>query len=538
MRRMGTLFVLALGFLTLTAGASARTICAGGPRCPRGLQKAIDVAHPGDTVRIAAGTFRGDIHVNKSVRLQGVDDSRTIVAGGGPVLTIGRYLGVDPPTVTVADLAVEGGRSRGNLSHGIEGVGGGIFIPPAREHRWGATVTLRNVVVRGNVAAPTRTLGPKGREEAGEAEPACPHGPCPFALAAGGGIFSAGNLTLVHSKVAGNAVEGRASDADGGGIYSAAGRLRIVKSEVTGNRAYARWEQSRFAEGGGVFVNSGVPVTIAGSVIAGNGVVLKSRLPRFAGSDLIEMNANSGGVHIGEGAPARIVRAKIVRNGLRAIDRRGEPLGFDSATLVGSNVTMRAVEIAENHGFVSAATSKDSGPSGTALEFDEGGAVEDLRLRDNRFNVHTLNGSAAGVAPLATFNFEGPAEPTTLAASVIEGNQTTVVAADGPVSLFGAGVVNGGQLRLDEVSILDNVGIGVGHDAVLQGAGLWNGPIIESNPGASTLADTTITGNSLTAGGAGRAEGAIYTESPLSTAGATLADNGPEGCHGCHAVRK
>ena len=347
--------------LVPAAGASARTLCAGGPHCPRNLRGAIAAARPGDTVRLAPGDYHGGLHIDKSISLLGASVSKTTISGGGPVITIGRFMGTHPPKVTVAKLVISGGHTHGN---GIEALGGGIYIPPAKDYRPGARVTLEGVVVEGNQAKPTRTGGP-GPGQAKE-WPACPGGPCPFAIAAGGGIDSWGSLTVIDSEIDRNTVAGPASDADGGGIAGNLGELRIFGTEIAGNRAEATAPKARFAEGGGVFVTSG-KVVIRGSNLEGNHAVLRSKLPASAGGKPIEMNANSGGLHIGDGVPTTIARTVISESKVVASDPRGEPLAFDAAMLMGdAPLQMRNVRIEGSHLIALAADSKVAGPSGSA----------------------------------------------------------------------------------------------------------------------------------------------------------------------------
>ena len=91
------LFVLSLALTSVgaiaTTGGSAHgtgSLCVGNrPGCFATIQAALDAAPDGATIRILAGTFSGGITIEKSVQLEGAGAARTIVRGGGPVLTIG-----------------------------------------------------------------------------------------------------------------------------------------------------------------------------------------------------------------------------------------------------------------------------------------------------------------------------------------------------------------------------------------------------------------------------------------------------------------
>ena len=388
----------------------------------------------------------------------------------------------------------------------------GIYIPPSKGYRPGATVVLGSVMVTGNVARPTRTGGPhKGQAEGW---PACPGGPCPFAIATGGGIDNWGGLTIRDSEIVDNRVAGQASDADGGGIASNLGQLKIIDSSVSRNHALARWPKARFAEGGGVFVSGG-ELTIVDSEILANSAVLESQLPGFAGKTPIEMNANSAGVHVGEGVPTKFVNSDISQNTLVAVDHSGEPLAFDAAMLAGGPLQMRDAEIASNHGSSSSATFEDVGPSGSILELDGGGTIEHLYLHGNTFHSDASQGIAQSAGALANFAFEGPAAPTTVSASLIEANQA-IARSPGGTAVFGAGIVNGGLLALKGVEVVANTASALGSAGVAQGGGIWNGPLIESAPGRLTLTAATITENAASAKTA--QGGGIFTRTPLSPA--------------------
>ena len=80
--------------------ASGATLCVGRQAgCFAQIQPAVNVAHDGDTIAIGAGTFAGGITIDKSVRILGAGASRTIIKGGGPVVTIFRATAPDALSV-------------------------------------------------------------------------------------------------------------------------------------------------------------------------------------------------------------------------------------------------------------------------------------------------------------------------------------------------------------------------------------------------------------------------------------------------------
>lgn len=98
-------------------------LCVGGAGCLRTTQAAVDAAPVGATIRIAAGTFAGRVTIDKSLRLAGAGAGRTVIRGGGPVLTISTRAS-GPPAVSISGVTVTGGTAHGD---GVEAWGGGIF---------------------------------------------------------------------------------------------------------------------------------------------------------------------------------------------------------------------------------------------------------------------------------------------------------------------------------------------------------------------------------------------------------------------------
>ena len=92
----------------------------------------------------------------------------------------------------------------------------------------------------------------------------------------GGGIRASGDVFLTNSTVSGNETFQR-YDGGGGGIR-VYGAVSLINSTVTGNRSAN--------EGGGIFVNDGVPsFTLSNSIVAGNAAVLAPDL-RFGYNSL------------------------------------------------------------------------------------------------------------------------------------------------------------------------------------------------------------------------------------------------------------
>ena len=188
-------------------------------------------------IRIEPGTFAGGVAIDKSVKVIGSGASKTIIKGGGPVLTIGEAFAPREPKVTISKVKITGGHTTSSpLSKEFAGkknviaLGGGIAIPPGKflkgeDHfAAGATVKVTGSVITNNRVGPSATV-PSGLP--------CPSGSCPFAQAGGGGIDNWGHLTLERTEVSDNRASGVASDAIGGGIDSPQGSLDLRDSTIT-----------------------------------------------------------------------------------------------------------------------------------------------------------------------------------------------------------------------------------------------------------------------------------------------------------------
>ena len=522
--------LLATSVAVSSATATGNTICVGHRSgCHATIQAAVDAARDDDTIRIGQGTFAGGITITKSIRIVGAGPKATIVRGGGPVVTIGKELAPNEHTVTISGLTITGGRTSGD---GVEARGGGIHIPPATGFSTGATVTLRDVVVTGNRAEPTETVtSPSGAP--------CPTGPCPFALAAGGGIFSAGTLSLDRVVVSHNLAGGVASDTLGGGVFSEFGTLTLDRTLVVGNAAVATRPNGRFAEGGGLFVSSGA-VTVRDSAVNGNRAELTSSLPIFAadGETVIDMNAHGGGVHVsGGGVPARFDHTVISGNSVRVTDPVGEPLGFDAAMLVDadSSLTMRDSVISHNTVTVTVATTADVGPSGTALELGGSARISNTRITDNHVTVTSPDGVAGATGGVAVYNFsDEPPEQVVITDSVIANNTARAFSTTGSATVQGVGVLNNSLLELRGVVVRGNSGHARGPEATAQGGGIWNGVLLSGPPVELTLRRTRVIENSLSTSAGGTIQGSgLYTTEPVTLQDSVIARNRPDQCFGC-----
>src|SRR5262249_37066400 len=203
---MRTLIVgTALAICGATAApASAANLCVAGRHgCFQTLQKAVAVAHAGETIRLAPGVYRGGVTFGVSVDLRGAGSDVTRIRGGGPVLTLnGKTTSISG--VTISDGVTTSSFLDGEVKPALA-FGGGVLTAD------GSDVTIADSVIERNVTAPGQTVS--------SVKVMCPDGnPCRFAGGYGAGINSQGSLTLVRTLVAHNRNFGPlSSDSEGGG---------------------------------------------------------------------------------------------------------------------------------------------------------------------------------------------------------------------------------------------------------------------------------------------------------------------------------
>ena len=528
-----------------SAPKSRQQICVGnGPTCFPTLAAALAAAHDGDTVHLGSGVYAGGVTIDASINLVGAGAGRTIIEGGGPVLTIG--VAGEPDNdrlnVSISGVTVTGGvaTSRwtpdGTSTSGA--VGGGVEIPSdfGGSGTIGATVTIRDSAITGNRATPSTA------DDSGD--PSCPGGDCPSAQAFGGGVDDVGNLTLIDTLVSDNVAGGPvASEAEGGGIGTATnggpGALTLIDSTVTNNQASVSAPNGQFAEGGGIEVQDGETFDVQNSTISDNTAGVSNNYPTG-----VNMNADSGGIHIGGFGSATIENSRITDNTVSADDPSGFPGAFDAGLSDGLNdfgaggqtLVLQNTVISHNHTIANVASS-DNGPSDSAVEIDGQAIVSNTTISDNDTTVTSHDGSAAALG--AFFAFDGDTGSIVIADSRITNNTVTASTETGPATIEGAGLTNGAALELHNVKISGNSAHATGADgSFVQGGGIWNGQPFgpDGNPTPQlSLESTEVTHNLLTGGpGVALQGGGLFTVGfPLTLDNSSISHNAPDDCAGC-----
>jgi hypothetical protein len=504
--------------------ASGAVLCVGGGAgCYPNIQAALDAAHDGDTIRVATGTFAGGITITKSVRLLGSGAPSTVIKGGGSVITIGQFGAAVEPTVTISGVTITGGYATSSPESvpffgqaGVFALGGGVEIPPNADFSGGANVTIMNSIITGNRVAPTQTI-PSGLAT-------CPGGSCPFALAAGGGIDSWGNLTLMDTSVSRNRVGAAsgpanlASDAQAGGIQSYLGALTLVRAAVDDNVVVAAGPNGRYADGGGVFLDGG-SFSMDGSSVSHNSALLAASLP-----DSVDLAAIAGGLHIGGGVAATIRNSRFVGNAVTMTNSVGYANAFSGGLHTDADITATGVVISNNT--VTVSSNEFAGGDSGAGEM--GAAFNGAVISGNSVTATSTNGWAIASAGASIYR-------GSLTGSVISGNRATASSPNGGVSVVGGALVGDyGGISLLNSTVSRNAAAGSGATGSVLGGGIFDAVTSGPPGGPLSLTGTSVMWNAAS-GSAGVAVGGggIYTDNVVTSTNSVIAHNLPDQCVGC-----
>jgi hypothetical protein len=317
-----------------------------------------------------------------------------------------------------------------------------------------------------------------------------------------------------------------ASDAEGGGIYSR-GSLILIDTVVSGNQAVAIPPNARFAIGGGVLSQSG-SLTIDGGSISHNRAVLDAAWPSSV--DL----GNIGGGVFANGDSATIDRARIEDNALVASNSVGDAFAFSAGMHGNGPVVLRESIVASNH----VTATVPPGSSGTASadsgagNLNAGSTIARSRLVGNT----TTAVAGAGPAIAAAGALWAWSDDTIdVVDTLIAGNRVTATS-NGSVTAHGGGIVNVDALALGRTHVSHNTVRATGQTGEAFGGGIWNGRVPESEDLMPRLgmADSTITGNAITAAAGIDAQGGgLFTSEPVALTRVRIHGNRPSQCAGC-----
>ncbi len=525
-------------FVSLAAATSASaatlTVCHVGCAYTQ-IAPAIAAASNGDTVNVAAGTYSGGFTIDQNLTLDGAGAQKTIIRGGGPVVTVGSA--TSTPTVTVSNLTITGGITSTDPESPRCGpdlvtcgpgyttataLGGGIESFP------GTTVTIVHSVITGNQAVPSLTVMSVVALCAAATY-------CQTSEGAGGGIDDWGTMTVIASAVTDNSVRG--VQADGGGItVESNASFSLQASTVTGNSATAPSPDGRFANGGGVFVASGGSLAVDNTTIDANSASLSNSIPTpypEQGGSTDQESSSGGGVNLTGTATAAVTNSELDGNSISVNTPLGQAYGADPAFAAGGPLTLQNVRVEDNDLTVNVFSSDANGASGpSAFEADSSATITGLEVLGNHMTITTPNSDAAAAGAVGLF---AGSVPMTMSNSIVADNTSTANAPNGMATVEGAGIVNDSDTVLTNVAVLANRAEANGQSGFAQGGGIWNGSIFGGPTPSLSLNESSVIGNTLSGTHGVTLQGAgIYTEGSLTTLTRSIvAFNEPDQCYGC-----
>ena len=493
-RLLSAVVVVAVGVTGAGAAAGparAATLCvdAAKPGCFAQIQPALDAASDGDTVAVGPGTYAGGITILESVDLVGVAAGATTIRGGGPVITIGEPDGVDRPTVSIHRVTITGGLND-SAPLSFAALGGGVWIPSGAGGSTGATVSISDSVITGNRAAPEETdafcgfpcafalgggifnagsLTVKDTRITDNVAGATAPGSSVASAAAGGGIVngSQGSLTLLRSIVTGNRAavnppNGRGTD--GGGI-SSAGTLTVEDSVVSGNTSFVAAAVPSFfpfdvveANAGGIYLPGGSSTTIRRSRISGNTVV--------ASDTAGDVEAEAGGIDsdgallmVDSSVDHNTATGSVPADSGFIVEADGGGLQIQGVT------TLRDSRVTDNALSATSATGTAFGSGGGIFNLGASLTLERTVVTANSAAATGLGGVNLG-GGIGNVQFFGPAPELTVIDSVVAANR---LAASPGIPSQGGGIFN-----LEVTSPF---------------------PFVTGNPFPATLTKTVVEGN-------------------------------------------
>jgi hypothetical protein len=175
---------------------------------------AINLAHSGDIIRVAAGTYTENLTISFSLSIVGANVNTTIIDGGGIAKVVTIPYRVPASQVILANVTIQNGF--GGPPTGV-GDGGGVAND-------GDLMIIYSTITGNN-------SGPYG--------------------SSGGGVINGGTMTIDKTTISGNTAQ------FGGGVFCSGGSLYIYNSTISGN------------SGGGI-LDIGCRLTITNDTIVGN----------------------------------------------------------------------------------------------------------------------------------------------------------------------------------------------------------------------------------------------------------------------------
>ncbi|MBN2148028.1 MAG: right-handed parallel beta-helix repeat-containing protein [Anaerolineales bacterium] len=269
--------------------ARAGTLCVkpgGGGGCYATIQGAVDDAIAGDTIQVAEGVYNENVHIEKSLVLEGGWDTDfsgrdweanvTTIDGGGT----GSVIYAEAPIAENITVTIDGF----TIIHGDDSAGLG----------WGGGVRLD----------------------------------------AGWGGTS--QFTVRHNVIANNyACQAASCQGYGGGIHVYAGSAIIEENTISNN--IARWGPGD-GEGGGIYVGGWADVTITNNIIQANTAA-------FAPDEILFERGTGGGINI-EYSMSAIVTDNYIQGNFAAVNGPGYGGGIHAkGDLIGNTISGNSASV-------------------------------------------------------------------------------------------------------------------------------------------------------------------------------------------------
>ncbi len=263
-----------MGLSRIAPAQAASTLCVqpGNASCYNTISAALAAAHDGDVIRVVAGTYIEYVNINKTVTLQG--GWNAAFTARDPAVNITT---IRPPDANFSVVYIQG--QFGNPvavaptldGFTITGGGGG-------NHGGGLRITSSNAIVSNNVIT----------------------GNLSYLL--GGGVWVQNGAPLLQNNHIENNHIKPSSGGWGGGVDLETSQAALIGNVIAGNSIY-----DSFAEGGGVAVQGGGPVRLAGNTIISNtAATITSTFP-------LGDQGYGGGVYV-ENAPVNLTGNLIQGN--------------------------------------------------------------------------------------------------------------------------------------------------------------------------------------------------------------------------------
>ena len=340
---------------------AASTLCVkvgGGDGCYYPISAALSIAQPGDTIRVAAGTYTENLVITKTVALEG--GWNTSFTTRDAALNVTALRPADPD---VAIVTLQG--QFGNTS-AVAPVIDGFTISGARSsnHGGGLRITNSDAIIRHNIITDN------------------------VAYFLGGGIWvQNGAPRIENNRIENNRVT-PSGGAYGGGIELEGTRATLADNVIAHNVV-----SSTTGYGGGVAVDGGGPVTLTGNTILSNSATISgsSEVGHGGGVSLVNVTATLS---------SNTVQGNVAGDNAKGYGGGVYIYGSTAFTLVDNTV------ISNTSGFA-----PGSGPyltgGGVQIEASSGLLAGNF-IVGNRANSNTIFGNGGGLAVLtSTLNVQG-----------------------------------------------------------------------------------------------------------------------------------